>query len=117
MGSDYHVLKTLSDPQGGRPVEIYQRANGTFGFEEWTYGVNEKAWYPSGRYSYAVIDTLEKAEQEARSRIAWLDSNWTFDLPTLKSNFTSEITEATEDSLIESAWSHAGRPSAIQRRV
>jgi hypothetical protein len=73
--TDYRVVKTLDDPGGGRRVEIYQRVNGTFGFEEWTFGVDENAWYPSGRYSYAVIDTLEKAEQEARCRIAWLDSN------------------------------------------
>lgn len=64
------VLKTIDDPQGGRRVEIYQRANGTFGFEEWTYGVDENAWYPSGHYSYAVIDTLQKAEQEARAKEA-----------------------------------------------
>lgn len=69
------VVKTINDPRGGRRVEIYRRANGTFGFEEWKYGVDEKAWFPVGRYSYAIIDTLERAEQEARSRVDWLRSN------------------------------------------
>jgi hypothetical protein len=72
------VLKTIDDPKGGRRVEIYQRANGTFGFQEWTYAEDEDAWCPSGRYSYAVIDTLERAEQEARGRISWLRSDGEF---------------------------------------
>ena len=69
------MLKTLNEPGGNRRVEIYQRATGTFGFQEWTYEREEDEWLPSGRYSYAVMDTLEKAEQEARSRIPWLDPN------------------------------------------
>ena len=72
---DYDVIKTLNEPGGSRRVEIYQRPNGTFGFQEWTYGADEDVWYPSGRYSYAVVDTLEKAEQEARSRVGWLACN------------------------------------------
>ena len=66
------VVKTIHNPQGNRRVEIFQRNDGSFGFEEWTYAVDEGTWVPFGRYSIAVIDTLERAEQEARGRIAWL---------------------------------------------
>ena len=69
------VVKMIDDPHGGRRVELYRRANGTFGFEEWKYGADEGAWYPVGRYSYGVFDTLERAEQEARGRVHWLQSN------------------------------------------
>jgi hypothetical protein len=71
---NYRVLRTLYDTKGGRRVDIFERENGTFGFQEWTYGSDERAWYPSGRYSNAVIDTLERAEAEARDRVAWLRS-------------------------------------------
>ena len=66
------VVMTIDDPRGGRRVEIYRRSDGRFGFEEWAYGADERAWYPVGRFSYAVIDTLERAEQEAGSRVSWL---------------------------------------------
>lgn len=68
----YQVVKTIHNPQGNRRVELFQRRDGTFGFQEWAYAADEGAWLPFGRYSIAVIDTLERAEQEARGRIAWL---------------------------------------------
>jgi hypothetical protein len=66
------TLKTIDDRTGTRRVQIYQRANGSFGFEEWRFGIEEQCWFPTGRYSYAMIDTFENAEKEARSRVAWL---------------------------------------------
>ena len=66
------IVKTINDRTGKRRVEIYQRADGSFGFEEWQFGIEEQSWFPFGRYSYAVIDTLENAEREARSRVSWL---------------------------------------------
>jgi hypothetical protein len=73
--SDDVVVKTIEDPAGGRRVRIYRRPNGTFGFDEWVYWPDEDSWCPSVPDSYAVIDTAERAEQEARSRISWLRSN------------------------------------------
>jgi plasmid stabilization system protein ParE len=55
-----------------RSVDIFQRLDGTFGFEELHFGRAEQAWYPVGKYSYAVVDTLEKAKQEAKNRVSWL---------------------------------------------
>jgi len=66
------ILKTIDDRSGTRRVQIYQRANGSFGFEEWRFGIEEQCWYPVSRYSSAVIDTFENAEREARSKVAWL---------------------------------------------
>jgi len=40
------------------------RADGFFGFEEWRFGTEEQCWFPVGRYSCAIIDTLENAEIE-----------------------------------------------------
>ena len=66
------VLRTISASSGERRVEIYRRPDGTFGFEEWRYDESEQAWLPFGRYSHAIIDTLENAEREARARVSWL---------------------------------------------
>jgi hypothetical protein len=68
------IVKTIMDGTGQRRVEIYQRTDGSFGFEEWRFGTEdeEQCWFPVGRYSCAIIDTLENAEKEARSRVYWL---------------------------------------------
>jgi len=69
---DAKIVKTIHDRSGSRRVEIYKRPDGTFGFEEWRFGIEEQCWRPFGFYSYAVIDTVETAEREARSRVGWL---------------------------------------------
>ncbi len=66
------VLRTISEPSGARRVDVYRRPDGTFGFEELRYDEDEGAWLPFGRYSHAVIDTLENADREARARVSWL---------------------------------------------
>ena len=68
----HRVVKTIHNQQGNRRVDIFQRKNGTFGFEELTYAAEEGAWIPIGRYSIAVIDTQERAEKEARGRVDWI---------------------------------------------
>ena len=68
------VERTFLNKDRTRKVEIYQRADGTFGFEELKYGQEEQAWFPVGRYSFAVIDTLEHALKEAVSRVSWLEN-------------------------------------------
>lgn len=60
---------------GTRKVEIFQRENRenkTFGFEELEFGSEENSWYPVGRYSLAVIDSLDNAIKEAEGRVSWL---------------------------------------------
>lgn len=53
-------------------VEIFLRPDGTFGFEELKFGPEEGAWYPFGKYSTAVIDSLDNAIGEAKGRVSWL---------------------------------------------
>ena len=64
--------KTFVKPDGTRRVDIFQRDDKTFGFEEFEFGVEENSWYPKGRYSVAIIDTFENAIREAKSRVRWL---------------------------------------------
>ena len=66
------VKRTFVKSDGARKVEVFQRADGTFGFEELKFGGEEGAWFPTGRYSFAVIGSLDDAITEARGRVSWL---------------------------------------------
>jgi hypothetical protein len=69
------AVKTITNREGTRKVEIFRRPNGTFGFEElkW-WDAPENSWTPTGRYSIAVIDTFDRAIEEAKGRVSWLAS-------------------------------------------
>jgi len=57
---------------GKRKVEIFQRSNGTFGFEEWAFDAGDKAWCPTSRGTQIpIVDTLEHALAEASGRVSW----------------------------------------------
>jgi hypothetical protein len=66
------IKKTYVKSDGSRKVEIFQREDKTFGFEESEFGHEENAWFPIGRYSVAIIDSLDNAIKEANGRVAWL---------------------------------------------
>jgi hypothetical protein len=67
------IVKTIVHPDGNRKMNVFQRPDGSFGFEEWHWGTEEECWYPFGKYSIAFIDTIEPALQEIRGRVSWLD--------------------------------------------
>ena len=64
--------KTFTNLDGSHKAVIFERLDGTFGFEELAFDQDECAWIPFGRYSNAIVDTLDNAINEAKSRIAWL---------------------------------------------
>ena len=66
------IKQTFVKSDGARKVEIFRRADGTFGFEELKFGQEEGAWFPVGKYSIAIIDSLETAVKEAKGRVSWL---------------------------------------------
>jgi hypothetical protein len=68
------IHKTFWNVEGNRKVEVFQRDDKTFGFEEWRFSVDENAWIPFGKYSVAIIDTLESAMREAEQRVQWLSA-------------------------------------------
>lgn len=75
------VLKVIMHPVAQRRVAILRHPSGRFGFEEEAlvretiYDGSEHAhWRPVTDDSFAVCDTAETAEKEARSRIAWLNA-------------------------------------------
>jgi len=55
-------------------VDIFQRAEGSFGFEELRYAIDVQAWCPFGSYSESFTDTAEAAIREALARVSWAAS-------------------------------------------
>jgi hypothetical protein len=68
----HETKKTFLNSDGTRKVEVFQRPDNTFGFEELKFWQEEQAWLPIGKYSIAIIDSLECAIKEAKGRVAWL---------------------------------------------
>ncbi len=70
-----HVtVKEIYDADRSRRVVIYKRDDGTFGIEQ-EYFSNEPrelCWIPRGGRTESFLDSLERAEAEARGRFEWL---------------------------------------------
>ena len=66
------TLQTIYDNSGKRRVIIFQRDDGSFGFdaEHLSDELLEMAWLPSRFDSHC--DTAERALAEARGRVQWL---------------------------------------------
>lgn len=65
-------VKTITDISGLRRVFFFRRDDGSYGFEEQHFGVEEQAWYPAKRMFVTFTATLAEARKEAAERISWL---------------------------------------------
>ena len=67
------VLTSLENSAGDHCVDIFVRADGTFGFEEYRRDPEDvSGWFPLHRYSHQVFSTAEEALAHAKSRVAWM---------------------------------------------
>lgn len=68
------IVNELVSPDGKRKVEIFRRADGSFGFESFRFSDEplENCWIPENRRPVCVAATQEIAEREARERVKWL---------------------------------------------
>ena len=68
------IVKELLAPDGTRKVQVFQRDDGSFGFESLRFSDHplEMSWIPHGRFSECFAPSAEIAEHEARSRVDWL---------------------------------------------
>lgn len=66
------TIQTLYDEPKKRRVVIFEREDGSFGFEHQRFSEEplEMAWIPFGQD--CRCDTPERALAEARGRVAWL---------------------------------------------
>ena len=67
------VLRSIETADGGLCVDIFERDDGSFGFEEYRKDPEDpRGWYPVGGYAGIRADDADAALNQATARIAWL---------------------------------------------
>ncbi|HEX7287250.1 MAG TPA: hypothetical protein VF532_13775 [Candidatus Angelobacter sp.] len=67
-----NAVKVIHHPDGRRRVVIFQRSDGTFDFEEEQFWDDENSWAPLKKETATVVDTLDRALEEVKGRIDWV---------------------------------------------
>jgi len=76
MPTSLKVLTSLENSAGDHCVDIFVRADGTFGFEEYRRDSEDlTGWFSLHRYAHQMFATAEDALAEAKSRVAWIESD------------------------------------------
>lgn len=66
------VVHRVVSPDGTRKVEVFLRADHTYGFEELGYCPESMVWIPVSEYAVGVFDTAEAALREASGHVRWV---------------------------------------------
>jgi hypothetical protein len=67
------VLASVENAAADRCVDLFRRADGSFGFEEFRRDPEDAgAWTRTGRFGEGVYATREEALAAARRAVAWL---------------------------------------------
>ena len=70
------VKKSIELPDGNRCVDIFEREDGTFGFEEYRRDPESNSgWFPVGEYSSFSACSERDALDAALIRIPWLKTS------------------------------------------
>jgi hypothetical protein len=68
------VLSSIETFEGDRCVDIFQREDGSFGFDEFRRDPETKTgWFRTGHFEKDVFAVREDALAEAKRRVIWLD--------------------------------------------
>jgi len=71
------VLDSVENTEHDRCVDLFRRADGSFGFEEFRRDVEDGGlWTPVAWYADAEYPTLEAARLAARGAVGWLAAEW-----------------------------------------
>ncbi len=67
------MLASLENEDHTRCVDVFQRGDGTFGFEEFRRDVEDQGqWVPVQHYSAMAYPSQDEALMSARRIVAWL---------------------------------------------
>ena len=67
------VLDSIENPETDRCVDLFQRPDGSYGFEEFRRDVEDAgAWTPVRYYSGAIYATRDEALAAANAAVTWL---------------------------------------------
>ena len=73
MAHENKVLRSFNIPDGGRCVDIFQRPDGTFGFEEFRRDAEDPGgWFAIGGFAYKSFETERNALEQALAAVSWL---------------------------------------------
>jgi hypothetical protein len=73
MAASFRVLKSLENQAADRCVDIFERADGTFGFEECRRDHEDAGqWFPLDKYSRLIFDSQAGALAGAKASVPWL---------------------------------------------
>ena len=75
------VLASLENSYGDYCVDVFVRADGSFGFEEYRRDPEDGAWRDLHRYSARVFDSEQDAVAEAKALVRWLTAETSCDRP------------------------------------
>ena len=68
------VIRSINQVGEGLCVDLFQRPEGSFGFEEYRRDPEDpRGWYPVGYHSAEQFSSADEALQAARLKVAWLD--------------------------------------------
>ena len=68
------VLSSIETFEGDRCVDIFQREDGTFGFDEFRRDPETKTgWFRTGHFENDEFGAWKDALEEAKRRVIWLD--------------------------------------------
>lgn len=72
MVKNWVVLDSIEDEDKRRCVDIFRRADGSFGFEEYVREPEDNSgWRPSSFTSHLRFDTSRLAQQKAAEFVGW----------------------------------------------
>jgi hypothetical protein len=67
------VVRSINNDAGDRCVDIFEREDGTYGFEEFRRDhEDQQGWFSLRRYSHLAFAAEEGALERARTAVAWL---------------------------------------------
>jgi hypothetical protein len=70
------VLASIENRAGDHCVDIFVRADGTFGFEEYRKDPEDPmGWFSLHHYAHLVCRTQDEALAQAKSKVAWMGAN------------------------------------------
>jgi hypothetical protein len=70
---DWTPLDSIESADGARCVDIFVRADGSFGFEDFRRDAEDGGvWFITGHYAALRFATRAAAEVRARGTVAWL---------------------------------------------
>ncbi len=73
MPASIKVLTSFENSAGDHCVDVFLRADGTFGFEEYRRDPEDgRGWFPLHRFSHRLFTTAEDALAQAKSRVEWM---------------------------------------------